>query len=74
MTRHSGNPHCGMIHVRTYHTILKSNGKMEQWFKTLKGECIRVKTPLCLEDGRRVVTDFVAHYNRASYCHTFLCV
>jgi integrase-like protein len=41
----------------------QSNGKMEQWFKTLQEECIRVKTPLCLEDARRIVTDFVAHYN-----------
>jgi putative transposase len=35
---------------------------MERWYKTLKGECIRVKIPLCLEDARRIVTDFVAHY------------
>jgi hypothetical protein len=36
---------------------------MERWFKTLKGECIRVKTPLTLEDARRIIADFVAHYN-----------
>jgi putative transposase len=29
----------------------------------LKGECIRVKTPLSLEDARRIITDFVVHYN-----------
>ena len=28
-----------------------------------QGECIRVKTPLSLEDARRIVADFVAHYN-----------
>ena len=29
-----------------------------------KGECIRVKTPLSLEwDARRIVTEFVPHYN-----------
>ena len=36
---------------------------MERWYKTLKGECIRVKTPLSLADARRIVEDFVAHYN-----------
>ena len=41
----------------------QSNGKMERWFKTLKGECIRVKTPLSLEDARRLVADLVAHSN-----------
>ena len=29
----------------------------------LKGECIRVKTSLSLEDARRLVAEFVAHYN-----------
>jgi transposase InsO family protein len=31
--------------------------------KILKGECIRVKNPLSLEDARRLVAEFVAHYN-----------
>jgi len=54
---------CGMTHVSTSPYYPQSNGKMERWYKTLKGECIRVKTPLSLEDARRIVTDFVAHYN-----------
>ena len=36
---------------------------MERWNKTLKGGCIRVKTPLSLEDARRLVTEFVEYYN-----------
>jgi putative transposase len=54
---------CGMSHVKTSPYYPQSNGKMERWFKTLKGECIRVKTPLSLEDARRLVAEFVAHYN-----------
>jgi putative transposase len=54
---------CGMTHVRTSPYYPQSNGKIERWHKTLKGECIRIKTPLSLEDARRVVADFVAHYN-----------
>jgi len=41
----------------------QSNGKMERWYKTVKGECIRVTVPLSLDDARRIVTDYVAHYN-----------
>jgi hypothetical protein len=52
-----------MTHVKTSPYYPQSNGKMERWFKSLKGECIRVKTPLSLDDARRLVTEFVAHYN-----------
>jgi transposase InsO family protein len=55
---------CGMTHVRTSPYYPQSNGKKERWYKTLKGECIRVKTPLSLEDTRRIVADFVGHYNQ----------
>ena len=54
---------CGMSHVRTSPYYPQSNGKKERWYKTLKGECIRIKTPLSLEDARRIIGDFVAHYN-----------
>src|SRR5262249_33625675 len=54
---------CGMIQVRTSQCYPQSNGKIEGWHKTLKGECIRVRTPLSLEDARRIVTDFVVHDN-----------
>ncbi len=53
----------GMTHVRTSPYYPQSNGKIERWHKTLKCECIRVKTPLSLEDARRIVTDYVSHYN-----------
>jgi putative transposase len=54
---------CGMTHVRTSPYYPQSNGKLERWFKTLKGECIRIKTPLSLDDARRLVAEFVDHYN-----------
>src|SRR5512135_3130524 len=52
-----------MTHVRTSPYYPQSNGKIERWHKTLKGECIRVKTPLSLEDARRIMAEYVAHYN-----------
>jgi putative transposase len=54
---------CGMTHVKTSPYYPQSNGKIERWFKTLKGECIRVTTPLTLEDARRLVAEFVNYYN-----------
>jgi putative transposase len=53
----------GLTHVKTSPYYPQSNGKMERWYKTLKGDCIRVKVPLSLADARRVVADFVEHYN-----------
>ena len=54
----------GMTHVRTSPYYPQSNGKLERFHKTVKGECIRVKVPLSLDDARRIVTDYVAHYNQ----------
>jgi putative transposase len=53
----------GMSHVKTSPYYPQSNGKLERYHKTIKGECIRVKVPLSLEDARRLVADYVTHYN-----------
>jgi transposase InsO family protein len=53
----------GMTHVRTSPFYPQSNGKLERFHKTLKSECIRPGTPLCLEDARRLVAGYVQHYN-----------
>jgi len=54
---------CGMTHVRISPGYPQSNGKLERWHKTVKGECIRPKTPLSLNDARRIVEHFVSYYN-----------
>lgn len=53
----------GMTHVRTSPFYPQSNGKIERWHKSLKSEAIRPKTPLCLEDATRVVSQYVLTYN-----------
>ena len=53
----------GMDHVLTAPYYPESNGKIERYHKTLKQECIRPKTPLSLEDARRIVGEFVTFYN-----------
>jgi putative transposase len=54
----------GMTHVRTSPGHPQSNGKLERWHATIKSECIRPGTPLCLEDARRLTTRWVEHYNQ----------
>jgi putative transposase len=54
---------CGMTHVKTSPYYPQSNGKIERWHKTLKGDCIRVLVPLSLDDARRIVVDYVGYYN-----------
>jgi len=54
---------CGMTHVRTSPYYPQSNGKLERWHKTIKSECIRPGTPLSLADARRLIAEYVEHYN-----------
>jgi len=53
----------GMTHVRTSPYYPQSNGKIERWHKSLKSEAIRTKCPISLDDARRIVGEFVEHYN-----------
>ena len=62
---------CGMLRatkaearrVRTSPYYPQSNGKIERWHRSLKTECIRPGTPLSVEDARRLVGEYVIHYN-----------
>ena len=53
----------GMTHVKTSPYYPQSNGKIERWHKTLKGDCIRVQVPLSCDDACRLVQDYVTYYN-----------
>jgi transposase InsO family protein len=53
----------GMTHVRTSPYYPQSNGKIERWHKSIKGECIRPGTPLTPDDARRLIGEYVEHYN-----------
>jgi putative transposase len=53
----------GMTHVKTSPYYPQSNGKLERYHKTIKSTCIRVNTPLSLDDCQRLVADFVDRYN-----------
>lgn len=53
----------GMTHVRTSPYYPQSNGKLERWHGTVKRECIRPAAPASLEEARRLVGQYVEHYN-----------
>jgi putative transposase len=53
----------GMTHVRTSPAYPQSNGKLERWHKSLKSEWLRPRTPLTLEDARRLIQEYVDYYN-----------
>jgi transposase InsO family protein len=53
----------GMTHVRTAPFYPQSNGKLERYHKTIKGDAIRPASPASLDEARAVVARFVEHYN-----------
>jgi putative transposase len=55
---------CGMTHVRTSPFYPQSNGKIERWHQSLKGECLRPGVPSSIEEARRLLASYVDHYNR----------
>jgi transposase InsO family protein len=55
----------GITHVRTSPYYPQSNGKLERWHGSLKGERFRLAAPATLDEARRVVSAFVTHYNEA---------
>lgn len=52
-----------IAHVRTSISYPQSNGKIERFHRTLKEECLEVKSMLSLEDLRRQIRDYVDEYN-----------
>ncbi|TWT91329.1 IS2 transposase TnpB [Neorhodopirellula pilleata] len=53
----------GMTHVKTSPYYPQSNGKIERYHRTIKGDCIREKHIETVEDARRIVGDYVNYYN-----------
>jgi CRP/FNR family cyclic AMP-dependent transcriptional regulator len=54
-----------MTHVRTSPFYPQSNGKIERWHQSLKGECIRPGTPLS-PNNRQVVPYLMVRDGRAA--------
>lgn len=53
----------GMTHVRTSPYYPQSNGKIERWQRTIKADALRRHQPSTVEGARKVIEEFVVHYN-----------
>ena len=53
----------GMTHVRTSPFYPQSNGKIERYHRTIKGDCIRASPIESIEEAREEVSRYVIHYN-----------
>ena len=53
----------GMSHLRTSPYYPQSNGKLERYHRTLKGDCIRKESISSLEEAKEKVKGFVTHHN-----------
>ena len=54
----------GFTHVRTSPYYPQSNGKIERWHKSLKGECVRRKSLTDLEQAQETIDAYVDYYNQ----------
>lgn len=54
---------CGLTHVRTSPYYPQSNGKLERWHGSLKQERWRLAGAETIDDARRIVSQYVEHYN-----------
>ena len=54
---------CGMKHVHTSPYYPQSNGKIERYHRTIKSDCVRTLSPLCLDNAKRSVEKYVLEYN-----------
>ena len=63
-----------MEHVGTAPYYPQSNGKLERWHYSVKGEAIRPACPTSLEQARRLVAEYVQHYNcvRLHSAHSYI--
>lgn len=53
----------GLTHARTSPSYPQSNGKIERFHGSVKGECINRKALTCKEHAESVIGDYIAHYN-----------
>ena len=52
-----------MTQVKTSPYYTQSNGKIERYHRTIKGDCIRAKSMTSVDDARQAVAQYVQHYN-----------
>jgi len=51
------------IHIRTSVNYPQSNGKIERFHRSISEECLRIKSPLTVEEFRDYIKDYIKFYN-----------
>jgi putative transposase len=51
-------------HVTTSVNYPQANGKIERFHRTISEECLRIKSPVTVEDFRVYISDYVNYYNQ----------
>lgn len=52
-----------LSHIRTSVNYPQANGKIERWHRTISEECLRIKSPVCFEDYKIYIEDYINYYN-----------
>ncbi len=52
-----------LTHWTTSPYYPQSNGKIERWHRSIKDECIKLKTPLTIDDAKRIIENYIYNYN-----------
>ncbi len=50
-------------HIRTSVNHPQANGKIERWHRTISEECLRIKSPITIEEYQTFIEDYVNYYN-----------
>jgi transposase InsO family protein len=50
-------------HARTSVNYPESNGKIERYHRTISEECLRIKSPVSVDDFRTYIEDYINFYN-----------
>lgn len=52
-----------ITHIRTSVNYPESNGKIERFHRTINEECLRIKSPITIEDFKTYIEDYINYYN-----------
>lgn len=52
-----------VTHIKTSVAYPQSNGKIERFHRTISEECLRIKSPITVEDFKQYIASYIKHYN-----------
>lgn len=52
-----------ITHIKTSVNYPESNGKIERFHRTINEECLRIKSPVTIDDFKAYIEDYINYYN-----------